>query len=210
MSQDPHNIHAWFDYEAPFNPADDFEQFLKLVPAKWVVYLLSDQEDRPIQLLCVKNLRASLKRRLGGQETVGPTRRVKYPEIVRRIHWRRVDSAFEADWLYYETARQLFPASYQGMVGFRPAWFIHVNPDAEFPRYTKTIQLAAKRGIYIGPLEDKHAAARLIELIEDAFDLCRYFHILVQAPNASAAPTRKWANAPRPATARFRWNNTAC
>ena len=113
--------------------------------------------------LCVKNLRHSLKRRLGADEQVGPSRRVELPRLVRRIHWRRVDSAFEADWLYYEAARDLFPQTYQGMVGFRPAWFVHVDPDATFPRYVKTIDLSPRPGLFFGPLEDKHAAARLIQ-----------------------------------------------
>src|SRR5689334_14877296 len=94
-----------FDHHAEFDPVGDFDAFLKNVPAKWVVYLLADADDRPVQLLCVKNLRYSLKRRLGGDEaTLGLSRRVNYREIVRRVHWRRVDSAFEADWLYYEAA----------------------------------------------------------------------------------------------------------
>src|SRR5687768_5418462 len=81
---------------------EELEAFLKNVPAKWVVYLMADGEHRPVQLLCVKNLRASLKRRLGGEEMVGPSRKVNYREIVRRIYWRRVDSALEADWIYLE------------------------------------------------------------------------------------------------------------
>ena len=90
--------------EADFDPAGDFEAFTRAVPAKWVVYLMADAESRPVQLLCVKNLRASLKRRLGTEEglglPVGPSKRVNYRELVRRIFWRRVDSAFEADWIY--------------------------------------------------------------------------------------------------------------
>jgi excinuclease UvrABC nuclease subunit len=159
---------------------------------------LSDEHDQPVQLLCVKNLRYSLKRRLGGDEMVGPTRRVNYRDLVRHIHWRRVDSAFEADWLYYEAARRLFPQTYQGMVGFRPTWFIHVDPDARFPRYQKTIRLNSTTGIFIGPLEDKHAAARLIQLIEDAFDLCRYYNILVQSPRALACPYKEMGKCPAP------------
>jgi hypothetical protein len=49
-------------------PAADVEDMLSQVPAKWVVYLFADGDDQPVQLLCVKNLRASLKRRLGGDE----------------------------------------------------------------------------------------------------------------------------------------------
>src|SRR5687767_15090654 len=137
-----------FDRRVDFDPAaGDFDAFVRQVPAKWVVYLLADADGRPVQLLCVKNLRYSLKRRLGTEEQAsgagaGPSRRVNYRDLVRRVYWRRVDSAFEADWLYYEAARLLFPQTYQGMVGFRPAWFVHVNPEANFPRYTKTIGLA--------------------------------------------------------------------
>jgi excinuclease UvrABC nuclease subunit len=187
-----------FDQHADFYPGGDFEQFLKGVPAKWVIYLLADEHDHPIQLLCVKNLRYSLKRRLGGDEPIGPTRRISYRDLVRRIHWRRVDSHFEADWLYYEAARKLFPKSYQGMVGFRPAWFVHIDPDAPFPRYVKTINLVGRRGKLIGPIEDKHAAARLIELLEDSFDLCRYYNILVQSPNGLACAYKEMGKCPAP------------
>ena len=60
-----------FDREVLFDPAADFEAFIKQAPAKWAVYLFADAEDRPLQLLCVKNLRYSLKRRLQG-ETISP------------------------------------------------------------------------------------------------------------------------------------------
>jgi excinuclease UvrABC nuclease subunit len=197
-SPPPNSADLPFDEHANFDPAGDFEAFLKSVPAKWVIYLLADEHDQPIQLLCVKNLRYSLKRRLGGDETIGPTRRISYREIVRRIHWRRVDSHFEADWLYYEAARKLFPQSYQGMVSFRPAWFIHIDPDVEFPRYVKTINLIGRPGKLIGPVEDKHAAARLIELIEDSFDLCRYYNILLQSPHGSACAYKEMGKCPAP------------
>jgi excinuclease UvrABC nuclease subunit len=195
------------DSHATFDPSSDFEAFLKQTPAKWAVYLLADADDQPVQLLCVKNLRYSLKRRLGlerlapdeaAPETVPLSRKIDYRQIVRNIHWRRVDSAFEADLIYYEIARQVFPQTYQGMVGFRPAWFIHVDPDAKFPRYTKTIKPGEKPGIYFGPVEDKHAAARLMELIEDAFDLCRYYNVLIEAPHGRACAYKEMGKCPAP------------
>jgi len=172
-----------FESEMAFDPGADFEAFVKPVPAKWVVYLLADENDQPVQLLCVKNLRASLKRRLGGEEMIGPTRKVNYREIVRKIYWRRVDSAFEADWIYLEAARAIFPATYRGMTGFRPAWFVHVNPKTTYPRWIKTINLSGKTGTYFGPLEDKHSAHKLVHLMENLFDLCRDYSVLTAAPN---------------------------
>jgi excinuclease UvrABC nuclease subunit len=188
-----------FDYVADFDPAAALDEFLRGVPAKWVVYLLADADDQPVQLLCVRNLRASLKRRLGGEEDgAGPSRRVDYRQLVRRIHWRRVDSAFEADAVYLEAARALFPQTYQGMVGFRPAWFVHVDPAAAFPRYVKTVDLTRSAGVFVGPVEDKHAAARLIELAEDSFDLCRYYNVLVEAPRAKACAYKEMGKCPAP------------
>lgn len=188
-----------FDRSVDFDPADDFDAFAKTVPARWAVYLLADAEGRPVQLLCVKNLRYSLRRRLGPEDVdAGPSRRVDYRGIVRRISWRRVDSAFEADWVYYEAARVLFRKTYQGMVGFRPAWFVHVNPQTNFPRYQKLIDLSRQTGLYLGPLEDKHAAARLIELTESAFDLCRYYNVLVEAPHAKPCAYKEMGRCPAP------------
>ncbi len=145
-----------FDRHASFDPTGDFDSFLKLIPAKWAIYLMADAQDRPVQLLSVKNLRYSLKRRLGGGLTddAAPSMRVDYRELIRNVYWRRVDSAFEADVLYLEAARQTFPQTYRGMTGFRPAWFVHVNPKTPYPRYTRTIEPTRKTGLHLGPVED--------------------------------------------------------
>jgi excinuclease UvrABC nuclease subunit len=186
-----------FDRHATFDPAGDFEAFLKTVPARWAVYLLVDANDQPVQLLCVKNLRYSLEHRLGPGEDA-PSKRVNYREIVRKVHYRRVDSAFEADWLYLEAARAVFPATYHGMLGFRQTWFVHVDPESPFPRFVKTNDPAARSGVLIGPVEDKHAAARLIELIEDLFDLCRYYNILTEAPHGRPCAYKEMGKCPSP------------
>jgi hypothetical protein len=123
---------------------------------------------------------------------------VNYREIVRTISWQRVDSAFEADVVYLEAARQIFPQTYRGMIGMRPAWFLHVDPDAQFPRYIKTTDLDATTGSHFGPLEDKNTAGKLIEDIADWFDLCRYYHILVESPNGKACAYKEMGKCPAP------------
>ena len=197
MDVGPSSLAPLFDHGFAFDPAAGFDPLA--VPARWVVYLLADEHDRPVQLLCVKNLRHSLKRRLGAGEAEQPaSRRVDYRALVRRVHWRRVDSAFEADLAYHEAARELFPQTYRGMVGFRPAWFIHVDEDAPFPRYAKTIDLTTTAGALLGPLEDKHAAGRLIELVEDLFDLCRFYNVLTQAPTGQPCAYKEMHKCPAP------------
>lgn len=192
------DIPTVLDRHATFDPSGDFDAFLKQAPPRWAVYLLADAGDRPVQLLCVRNLRYSLRRRLGVHDaSAAPSKRVDYREIVRNIHWRRVDSAFEADWLYYEAARVVFPETYGGMVGFRPAWFVHVDSAQKFPRYVKTTDLS-RPGMSIGPVEDKHAASALIELAEDSFDLCRYYNVLVEAPHGRACAYKEMGKCPAP------------
>ncbi|HVT89564.1 MAG TPA: UvrB/UvrC motif-containing protein [Tepidisphaeraceae bacterium] len=181
-----------------FDPTRNLDELLKDVPAKWVVYLMTDEADRPVQLLCVKNLRYSLKRRLGEGDATVLTKRVDYRQIVRKIYWRRVFSSFEADSVYLEAARQYFPESYRGMTGFWPAWFLHINPDANFPRYTKTIDPNIKTGLLIGPVQDKHAAGRLIDDVIDWFDLCRYYNILLESPNTTACAYKQMGKCPAP------------
>lgn len=190
--------HSLFDAAAEFDPGAGTDEMLKVVPAKWVVYLVTDADDQPVQLLCVKNLRASLKRRLGGEaEQQGPSRRVDYRGLVRRVYWRRVDSAFEADVVYLEAARAVFPQSYRGMLGFEPAWYVHADLEHRFPRLVKTIDLT-RGGTLIGPVEDKHAAARLIQIIEDAFDLCRYYSVLTESPRGRACAYKEMGKCPAP------------
>ena len=71
-------------------------------------------------------------------------------------------------------------------------------PTRRFPRYSKTIDLSPRAGLLIGPVEDKHAAGRLIEFVEDAFDLCRYYKILVQAPTGSPCAYKGMGKCPAP------------
>lgn len=182
-----------------FDPAGDVEEFLRAAPAKWAVYLMADADDRPVQLLCVRNLRYSLKRRLGAADPESPrSKRVDYRAVVRKVHWRRVDSRFEADVVYLDAAREFFPQSYRGMTGFQPAWFVHVDSDAPFPRYTRTTDLRARPGAIIGPVEDKLAAGKLIEEIADWFDLCRYYNILQASPHGVACAYKEMGKCPAP------------
>ena len=163
----------------------DLAGFLRSVPAAHAVYLMRDGVGRPVQLLCVRNLRASLKRRLSEADPDEPSRRVDYRELVRDVAWRRVDSALEADLVYLETARRCFPDTYAGLLGFRAAWWVHVNPKTRYPRFTKTNEPALSTGRYFGPLAEKGEAQKLVHAVEEMFDLCRDYTYLQNAPAAA-------------------------
>lgn len=189
---------APLDHSTDFDPGLGLEPLLKSAPARWVVYLFADEADRPVQLLCVRNLRASLRRRLGDERMEEPSRRIDYRKVVRRVYWSRVDSEFEADLLYLRTARRLFPQSYQKLVSARPAWFVHVDPEAKFPRYQKTKDLTQPAGELFGPIEDKTSAGKLIEQITDWFDLCRYYNVLTESPGGKPCAYKEMGKCPAP------------
>jgi hypothetical protein len=77
------------------------------------------------------------------------------------------------------------------MLGMRPAWFVHVNPDTTYPRYVKTIDPTGRTGRYFGPIDDKHAAQKLVHTMENLFDLCRDYSILTQSPRAGPCPWKQ-------------------
>ena len=171
-----------FQETVTHDPAEPVEALAGRVPAAWCVYLLGDAAGRPVQLLCVKNLRASLRRRLGGpQAGDGSSRRVDYAAVVRTISWTRVDSDFEQDVVYLEAARRLFPETYAAVLGFRPAWFVEIDPTAAHPRFVRTHEPHGDARAF-GPLAEKGAAQKLAHAVEELFDLCRDPAALVAAP----------------------------
>jgi len=192
-------IPSLFPQQIAFSREADLAALLGGVPGKWAVYLFLDESGAPFQLLSVRNLRASLARRLGAENELAPGRKVPYRHIVRGIAWQRVDSALEADLLYAQAAEAFFPASYRQFIGARRCWFIQVSPQARFPVFSKTEtpQPTREKRIF-GPLSSRAAAQKFIESIEDAFDLCRYPSILAQSPHGVACPYKQMHKCPAP------------
>lgn len=172
-----------FEQSQAFDPDAPLEEWLRHLPARWCVFLLQDARGRPLQLLSAKNLRASVARRLtDGEEAPTSTRRVDYRKIVHRVAWTRVDSRFEQDLLYLNTARACFPDTYQAVLGFRPAWWVHVDPEAQYPRFARSSDFNAPSGRYLGPFPEKGVADKFVREVESLFDLCRDHAKLTASP----------------------------
>jgi hypothetical protein len=187
------------DQHVPFDPSADFGAFLESVPAKWAVYLLSDEQGHPFQLLSVKNLRASLANRLCEHPADEKTRAIPYRQVVRQTAYRRVDSTIEAEWIYTQVARELFHDGYRKMLANWAPWYITIDPGARFPRWLVTDQPEpALLASTFGPIATRGAAQKLVETIEDAFDLCRYHQILSQAPHGQACAYKQMHKCPAP------------
>jgi hypothetical protein len=169
-------------------------------PAKPGVFSFHDANDQTITIFTTANLRRAIDIRLQpppGDARV--TRSVSYRELTHRIRACTVGSVFEADWAYLQLARKLLPNSYRAMLDRWQAWFIHCDPAAVHPQWMKTAHPnRIPGGVALGPFPDKHAAARYMDLMQDAFDLCRYHHILVQAPHAAACAYKEMGRCPAP------------
>ena len=178
------------------------EAALVALPAKPGVLIIEDESGSTLSLLQTADLRRAARSRLGPveaeQQGTRRSRRVELRSIAKRVVATTVGSTFEADWATLQLARIRLPHSYKSMLDRWQAWFLHCNPDDQFPQWVKTSDPASTSGVHIGPIGDKHAAARFREMLEDAFDLCRFHHILVQAPHGTACVYKEMGRCPAP------------
>ncbi len=187
--------------ETPVQPAPD--AIARLLPGGGGVYMLTDDQDRLILLSAAADLRRALRNRLfeptAEAEPVSAfaRRRAKLGEIVRRIRWQPTYSSFETDFTYLRTARQLLPEIYRKNLAFGPAWFVHVNPDSPIPRFLVAKLLGAD-GVNLGPFSTQPDAHRFVEMLEDAFDLCRCYDSLGQAPRGTTCAYYEMGKCPGP------------
>ena len=185
-------------------PSVDARMDFKSVPAKCAVYLLTGPDpsggdtSHPYLLATVGNLRAALLRRLADDPPELTTKRIQYGKVCIRVHWRIVHSPFAANFGYWSAARALFPDTYKPMIAWRPAWWLAVEKEAEFPEFHRTQDLSDPTLRHAGPIRDKSSAGKLIETLQDLFDLCRYHHILIQAPQGKACAYKEMGKCPAP------------
>ena len=177
----------------------------KLLPGGGGVYLLTDEDDRLVQLGSAGDLRRALRNRLidpppeeqDGLSVVA-RRRARLGEVVRKIRWRVAHSMFEIDYQYRRIARELMPDEYLENVAFGPVWFVHVDPAAEIPRFVSSKRLRGRPGLDLGPFATHADANRFVQILEDGFDLCRYHQVLEQVPNGQPCAYYEMGRCPAP------------
>lgn len=200
-------------------PADGGEPDFLLLPDAPAVVILESADARTILIATTASARDLARRKLGKPSDDEPPARSARPDLLPlcaggHVHAIHVGSSLEADAVYLHHARQRLPHLAKVIAERWRAWFVHIDPDAEFPQWTKTnlsIGLVGKRsastiiggqslppGVLLGPLSDKDAAGRLIEAMIDAFDLCRFHNLLVQAPKAVACAYKEMGRCPAP------------
>ena len=179
----------------------DAEPDYAALPETRAVAIFEDDTGRASLIATCANLRALARRRLAPSDAP-PARAVNLRAITRAVHAAPTGSAFESDLIYLELIRERLAHVYRSVTDRWRGWFVGVDPDEPFPRFARAstgdMAGADPNRTFLGPVADKHAGARLIELLENAFDLCRYHHILVQAPDATACVYKEMGKCPAP------------
>jgi excinuclease UvrABC nuclease subunit len=193
------DIDIRFDGSLAVTPPLD-EAALRSIPAKRGVFLLSAADGRPILLTTAADMRGRLRFRLApSDDEAARTRTADLREITAVIRWKLAHSPFETDWRFFELAREIFPAAYSKLIAHKPAWFIRVDASEAFPRFSPTQDVRPGEGGQVqqfGPLPSRASADRFIDALTDAFDLCRYYNILRQAPHGTPCPYKQMGRSP--------------
>lgn len=166
------------------------------VPARPGLACVLDADANVVTLATSANLRTWARDRLAA-ERAGP--RAALAPIADTLRWATVGSALEADWLYLELGRALIPRTYRAAADRWQAWYLRLDADAEPPIWRKgRIEEFASSApdTLIGPFRDKDAAGRFGELLDDAFELCRYPKELAQAPHGTACAYKQMGRCP--------------
>jgi len=180
-------------------PGIDLEQWRLTVPAKPGCYLLTDVQGTPVLMGTAANMRNVLVHRLTAPPADdGPSKRIDYRQVVRRIHYRPAFSRFETDWSYIANARRFHPRQLARLTRKWRGHWVHIDPTQRFPRFTTTNQPTGEAGQYFGPLPTAAAARRVVETLQDLFDLCRYHEILKQTPHGQACAYKEMGKCPAP------------
>ncbi len=154
------------------------------LPTGSAVYLLLAADDAPILLAVTSNLRAAVERKMHPPDQAAHAA-IKLAGVATQVRYRLVHSALAANWWYYRCARLMYPQAYRRMLGWQPAWFVVCDAVGPYPRFWAANRVDVHAGTTLfGPLARQAAAQRVVELLENIFDLCRYDELLKQAPRA--------------------------
>ncbi|NNM85447.1 MAG: hypothetical protein HKL96_06810 [Phycisphaerales bacterium] len=154
------------------------------LPTSSAVYLLLAANDAPILLAVTSNVRAAVERKMHPPDQAAHAA-IKLAGVATQVRYRLVRSALAANWWYYRCARLLYPQQYTRMLGWQPAWFVACDAVGPYPRFWAANRVDAHEGTtLLGPLARQTAAQRVVELLENIFDLCRYDDLLKQSPKA--------------------------
>ncbi len=184
----PLNIHV--PTEGGFDPAS--------LPARPGVVVFENTDGAAVQVASTGDVRAFVDARLGAHAQAGS--RADLRPITARVAGMTVGSALEGDLVCLELARERLPSTYRALADRWRGWFIQLDAEASAPTWRKTdlFELVGSEpgGALLGPVGDKDGAGRFGEMLDDAFELCRFPKELAKAPNGQACAYKEMGRCP--------------
>ena len=188
------------DQTFEFDPSSDADpDSVRLsIPAKSACYLLEDSDRSPVLLATTANFRQAVTKRLLAPPEVPVAGKVDYRQFVRRIRYRIVGSQFEGNWTYLHNVHETFPKQFRQLTKHWTAHWIQLDRSVSHPRLSVTQSPVDPATDYAGPFAAQKAARNCVELVEDLFDLCRYYDVLAQSPNGQPCAYKEMAKCQAP------------
>ncbi|MFG0306541.1 MAG: hypothetical protein ACF8Q5_10070 [Phycisphaerales bacterium JB040] len=163
---------------------------IESLPASPGVLLLTGEQHAALQIAATGNLRDFAASRLHPDAALG--QRADLRAHARTLLAATVGSPLEADLLTLDLARHHLPTTYQALTDRSRCWVLRFDPEGDPPTWKRIDSREALKGprptnprTLLGPFPAKNDPVRLGELLDDAFELCRYPRELAKAPHGS-------------------------
>ncbi len=167
------------------------------IPNRRAVYVFLEEDEHVVLVATTAHLRNTLVHRLAEIPEGAHTRAIPYGQFCRKLIYFPAHSPFSADLIFLLLVRHWYPQTFGEMLSWRRPWFVEARIGQMFPRLIKT-DSPEELSLAAGPVDSRAAAGRLIETVEELFDLCRYYSILQQAPDGAACAYKDMGKCPAP------------
>ncbi len=172
-----------FDNKVSLSECESHYDQLKNIPAKPGVSLLT-AGDKPVLLLYGTNLRAIVTRRLDGPDPGQKSRKADLRPLITNIYYKLSYSRFQTQLDFFNSAKEIYPKSWQKLFPKLNAWFIYLDLSGYVPVLKVTDKFQNNQELW-GPFATKSNADRMLESLTVIFKLCRCTKNLQNSPNST-------------------------
>ena len=184
-----------FDDCLQIDPASQTAEDLRPLPACKGVLLFADKALAPIQLLTAANIRRTVAHRLFPQDLQVVKKRADISLITRKIYSCRCYNDFGSALKHYQIAKALYPDTYSEQLTLGKQSYVKINAAAKWPFFSLADRPAvgAKENVF-GPFPSRKAVAEFIQILQDAFSLCKRPDLLAGGQNFASCPYLQMAS----------------
>ncbi len=155
------------------------------LPSSAGLVLFADNQDSPILLLSVANIRRAAKNKLA--EQIEKTKKADLKSITAKVYYKTYPCKFRLALEHYNAVKKIFASNYKDHIAFVRPRFIETDLNEKIPFFSITRKPFFKNGEKVlGPFPSQKSAAVFLKTIEDVFKLCKR-NDLVNNPQQSAS-----------------------